>query len=190
MSLRFLAAALLLLLPAALCHAQGMEIGMMTERRTNATVGLGFGIPYGGLGVSSDVFLLESGAVTIGIGSFGYTLGRELGIKYLYGSRDRLWSPEAALYYGTNGILVSDIPNVLEVKESYLGFTAGIGSRFMFGRKRQHGLDLDLLYIVSSGLFKRVDDLNAYLETYGYRINDSGRWKFSLGYRYSFDLKF
>jgi len=52
----------------------------------------------------------------------------------------------------------------------------------MFGKKRRHGLDFGVTYVISSGLFKRLEELE------GYELGASSRFGFYLGYRYAFQF--
>lgn len=178
--------AALILLAAVLCPAQDLEDELLNRPGNRGSIGVGYGIPYGGLGVNADVYFIDNAALTAGVGSFGYTAGYAIGAKYLYGKPSDLWRPQAVISYGINKVLYIDREPEADLREAYQGFSLGLGSQFMFGKSRKHGFDIDALYIVSSGIFKRVGEL----ESQGYNIGDISRFTFSLGYRFAFDLKF
>ncbi|MFO8145055.1 MAG: hypothetical protein R6T89_04950 [Candidatus Syntrophosphaera sp.] len=174
------------LLVAVLCCGQDAEIDLVSPVSNSGSLGLGFGLPYGGLGFNADVYVFDPVALTVGIGSFGYTAGYEVGAKYFHGSPEKTWRPQAVLLYGINGIIIVESDPEPDIREAFMGFSIGIGSQFMFGKKKKHGFDFDVLYVLSSGMFKRIEEL----EELGYEFEDVNRFKFSLGYRYAFDLKF
>ncbi len=149
----------------------------------NIQLGVGYGLPYGGiLGVGVDMYVFEKLALSLGFGSFVNSAGFEAGLKYQLGNMQSQWRPEAILLYGTNGILPSD--DVISQTEVYNGISAGLGTQAMFGKKRQHGLDAGVTYVVTSGLYQRLKELEDYdLET-------SSPLGFYLGYRFAFELKY
>lgn len=150
----------------------------------NINLGVGYGLPYGGvLGLGVDMYVFEKLALSLGIGSFVNSAGFEAGLKYQLGSMQSQWRPEAILLYGTNGILLPDSDTVSQT-EVYNGISAGLGTQAMFGQKRQHGLDAGLTYVISSGLYKRLEELE------GYDLKPSSRLGFYLGYRFAFELKY
>lgn len=152
----------------------------------SGSLGLGYGLPYGGLGVNADVYIFEPVALTVGVGSFGYTAGYEIGAKYFYGPPQKTWRPQAVLLYGINSVLIAEMDPEPDIREAFMGFSIGIGSQFMFGKAKKHGFDIDVFYVLSSGVFDRIKEL----DELGYQFEDMTRFKFSLGYRYAFDLKF
>ena len=167
------------------CYAQSDLIGYGTPPSKKGGLGVGYGFPYGGLGLAADVYFLDNMAFTLAVGTLGYTAGYEIGAKYLLGSSQKTWRPEAILLYGVNGVIVADGTAIGDIREAYLGLTAGAGSQFMFGKSKKHGFDAGVTYVISSGMYKRIkelEDLSVYLET-------SSRFGFYLGYRFAFDFK-
>lgn len=176
----------IMLLLGTLAFAQDDWFGDSSTPGRSGSLGLGFGLPYGGLGFNADVYVFDPVALTVGIGSFGYTAGYEVGAKYFYGSPQKTWRPQAVLLYGINGIIIAERDPEPDIREAFMGFSIGVGSQFMFGKEKRHGFDFDVLYVLSSGMFKRRDEL----EEQGYQFEEISRFKLSLGYRYAFDLKF
>ena len=173
---------LLALLLASLCAAQEQPDFSFQPGRYG-TLGFGYGLPYGGYGFNADMYIFDQLALTVDVGTLLYAAGYELGIKYLHGNAGKLWRPQAILLYGVNGIIPYNFSNTEVVQtEVYNGFTAGLGSQFMFGKKRRHGLDFGVTYVISSGLFKRLEELA------GYELGASSRFGFYLGYRYAFQF--
>lgn len=177
-----------LLLAALLAEnafAQELPADVLAAPAKRGSIGLGWGLPYGGLGVNADVCFFDVAALTAGVGSFGRAAGFSVGGKYFHGSPNKTWRPQIALLYGVNKVLVIEDEVAGDRTEAFRGFTVGLGSQFMFGKAKKHGFDLDLLYIVSSGVFQRVEDL----EQQGYQIGSINRFTFSLGYRYALDFQ-
>ncbi len=185
MSAKHLLLIILAWLSVALVQAQMEEMLLQPQTGRRGSLGIGYGIPYGGIGVNADVYFWDSVALTAGIGSFGYSAGYAMGGKYLHGSRNKTFRPQFTLLYGVNGVVVVKDPNEPEKRETYTGFTAGLGAQVMFGSKKQHGFDADLLYKLSSGIFGRTEELLSI----GYPVKKPHRYGFSVGYRYAFDLK-
>lgn len=132
-------------------------------------VGVGYGLQYGLLGFNLDLNLLPIISVT---GGFGSTLvagvGYNAGMKVYFRKLGPVWRPRASVYYGINGLYAEDIGDPDNKK--YPGISAGLGQLFLW---QQHGLDLNLMYIVSSELWDEYD-------VSGSKI------KISVGYRYAF----
>lgn len=173
-----------IVLVSGLCFAQAAP-GFGAPPGKKGSIGVGYGIPYGGLGVNGDIYFGDNLALTVGIGSFGYTAGYELGAKYFYGSPEKTWRPTAVVLYGINGVLMLE-GVTQDIREAFNGISAGIGSQFMFGKSKHHGFDLGVLYILTSGVFKRMEEL----EDDGYSFAKTNRFSYYLGYRYAFNLKF
>ncbi len=186
MNLRTSLLLLLAVLLAAPCFGQNGEVDLAPPLARRGGLGLGYGVPYGGLGLNADISVFDALAVTAGVGSYGHSAGYAVGVKYLHGSPLKTWRPQAILLYGINRVLVLKDPVAGDRGEAFTGFTAGLGSQLMFGKAKRHGLDFDVLFLISSGFYKRIQEL----EEQGYTISNSSRFTFSLGYRYSFDLKF
>ena len=173
---------ILLLLLAGLCAAQEQP-DLTFQPGRYGTLGFGYGIPYGGYGFSADMYLFDQIALTVDAGTFLYAAGYELGVKYLLGNSNSLARPQAIILYGVNGIIPYNYPNAgVTQTEVFNGFTTGLGCQLMFGQKRQHGLDAGVTYVISSGIYKRLEELE------GYELNVSSRLGFYLGYRYAFQF--
>jgi hypothetical protein len=174
------------MLTAVLCQAQDDVSGYLFSPGKQGTLGVGYGFPYGGYGFSADLYFLDNLALSVGVGTFLYSAGYELGVKYLHGTSQKTWRPQAMILYGINGIIIADSTYIGNIREAYPGFTIGVGSQFMFGQKKKHGLDVGVTYVLSSGLYKRLkelEDMQIFLES-------SSRFGFYLGYRYAFEFKY
>ncbi len=181
MNLTKICVVILLALLTLPLFAQELEYRFQPGRNIN--LGAGYGLPYGGLGFGMDMYVFEKLAVNLGIGSLGHSAGFEAGLKYLLGDLHSQWRPEATLLYGVNGLLPADDDEVSQT-EVYNGITAGLGVQAMFGKNRRHGLDAGATYVVSSGLYKRLEELE------GYEFELNSRLGFYLGYRFAFELKY
>jgi len=145
------------------------------------SVGAGFGIPYGGIGINGEYAVMKNVNLTAGLGTTVVAgAGFSIGIKYYLKEDGNTWRPRAAAYYGTNGAF--EVIGRGGSKDTFSGLSVGLGQKWMFGASQKHGLDLDLMFIVTSGIFDRVD----LLEAGGLDVDSTGRIKLSLGYRYAF----
>jgi hypothetical protein len=139
--------------------------------------GAGVGIPYGLMGVNVDYNIISNLDVSFGIGvnplsGLCYNMGEKLHLA----SEEKRFRPRISCYYGTNTIV--EEPGFLsDDYTNYNGVTAGVGARIFFGATQQHGLDFDLLYIISTEA--DIDQL----EAEGYDVSGMDDIKISIGYR-------
>ncbi len=132
------------------------------------TFGIGLGAPYGTFGINLEFNVIPYLSITGGIGTTIFAgIGYNIGLKGYFRKPGPVWRPRASIYYGVNGIYAEDFNHPDNKK--YSGVTAGIGQLFLW---EKHGFDLDLMYIVSSGLWDEHDG--------------GGKIKISIGYRYAF----
>ena len=132
------------------------------------TFGIGFGLPYGLLGINLEFLVIPYLSVTGGLGTTLFAgLGYNVGIKGYFRKPGPIWRPRASIYYGINGIYAVDFNHPDNKK--YSGLTVGLGQIFLW---EKHGFDLDLIYIVTSKLWDEHDG--------------GGKIKISIGYRYAF----
>lgn len=149
----------------------------------HAGFGVGYGIPYAGFGFSGDYYFTGDFGVTAGLGAFGYSTGYELGVKYFLRPYYKAIRPKLTLLYGINQGLKIDNEPEDDTYEVFNGLSAAAGAQWMFGKDLRHGFDLDIVYVLTSGLNKRLDEL----EEIGYVVEaQRGKFKLSLGYRYTF----
>lgn len=133
------------------------------------SVGAGFGIPYGALGVNLEINVIPYLSLSGGFGTTVYAgVGWSAGARGYFIKPGHLWRPRISAFYGTNKIYSEGRGN--PNNKSYPGFTAGIGQIVLFKR---HGFDLDLMYIINS----QID--NEHNEDYS-------KIKISVGYRFAF----
>lgn len=155
----------------------------------DGSVGVGFGLPYGLIGLGLDINLANNLYATIGLGTTGDSVAYNAGLKYYFRDVSKVWRPRLTFLYGTNGFLERECfgygCNFNSEIETFKGTTVGLGQSFSFGHKRKHGFDLDLLYRLSDGGFEDETDR---LENNGYTVEQSSSNGFSLaiGYRYNF----
>lgn len=154
-----------------------------TIRHRRGALGIGYGLCYGGLGFNGDFNFTDDIAVSGSIGSFRYVGGYELGLKYYFLKFDSRVRPKLSVWYGVNGLIHTKPAGMTEVTEAHQGFTIGAGGEWMFGSRRRHGVDFDVLYIVYSTQSKRIEEL----ESQGYpEFSRSIPILVSLGYRFAF----
>ncbi len=136
--------------------------------------GVGAGIPYGITGVNVDYNIIANLDFSFGVGinplsGFCYSIGGKLH----FASNEKKFRPRISCYYGTNTMV--EEPDDIDDFTNYDGVTAGVGARIAFGK--QHGLDFDLMYIVSTEA--DIDEL----EDEGYDVSGMDDIKISVGYR-------
>jgi len=157
-----------------------------TIKHRRGSLGVGYGLCYGGLGFNGDFNITDDIAATGSIGTFGYVGGYELGMKYFFLDFDKTFRPKLSAWYGVNALIVArpEVTSGLpKVTEAHKGFCAGVGGQWMFSSSKRHGLDVDILYIISTTQTKRIEEL----ESQGYGTFSKGsRFLFSFGYRYAF----
>jgi hypothetical protein len=157
-----------------------------TIRHRRGALGVGYGLCYAGLGFNGDYNFNDDIAVSGSIGTFGYVGGYELGVKYYFLDFDKHFRPKLSVWYGVNGFVhvnPREETGLPRVTEAHQGFTVGAGGEWMFGSRRRHGVDFDILYIAYSTQSKRIEEL----ESQGYpKFVRSIPILYSLGYRYAF----
>jgi hypothetical protein len=136
---------------------------------TIGSVGAGFGIPYGTLGINLEINLLPYLSLSGGLGTTIYAgVGWSVGARGYFRKPGPLWRPRISAFYGINSVYAEDLGN--PNNKSYPGFTVGIGQIVLWKR---HGFDLDLMYVVNS----QID--NEHPEDYS-------KIKINVGYRFAF----
>ena len=171
---------------AAVLAAQTDFAFQPTIKHRRGSLGVGYGLCYAGLGFNGDFNLTDDVVVSGSIGTFGYVGGWELGAKYLFLEFDSSFRPKVSAWYGVNAMIVArpDATTGLpKLTEAHRGFCAGVGGEWMLSRSKRHGLDADLLYILSTTQTKRIKELE--LQGYG-EFSKGSRLLFSFGYRYTF----
>ncbi|MCP3683715.1 MAG: hypothetical protein GY861_13610 [bacterium] len=179
---RTLIITIMILLLAGVSGAQELktDIGMFKKH----SFGVGFGIPYGIVGGNFDVNLAPNLDLSMGLGTTIFAgMGYNFGLKYFLTPVDRTFRPRVSAYYGTNAMVAVETSGYYastQEGESYKGLTLGFGSQWMWGKSKSNGLDLDIMFIATSGL--NIDDL----KKQGYDVNEPGKVKISIGYRRGF----
>lgn len=136
---------------------------------TTGTVGVGFGVPYGILGVGVEINALPVLSLNGGLGTTIFAgVGWNVGARAYFRKPGPVWRPRISAFYGVNGIYAEDFGH--PDNASYTGFTVGVGQLFLW---QQHGFDLDLMYIINS-------------ELYDIYPGDYVRFKINVGYRFAF----
>lgn len=152
------------------------------------SIGLGAGMPYGGIGINLD-YNLDRITLSAGIGSivvYDDSPGYAFGIRYNLREMNNTWIPRLSIFYGTNSVLkieYYDWYSHYTNYELYTGLNIGFGQQWKWGKTKKHGMDLDLMYIVTSDVFEDCDDL----EDVGFYVERRpSRIVMSIGYRYNF----
>jgi hypothetical protein len=108
-------------------------------------LGIGLGIDYGGLlGVQIGYAPVKHLTLFAAGGYYMIDFGWGIGAKGLFIPKtDRhVVRPFLKAMFGTNSVIY--VIDFEEYNATYLGFTAGAGVEFRFGRKKANGFDLDL----------------------------------------------
>lgn len=153
--------------------------------------GAGFGLTYGILGFSYDRQISPLLALTTSIGLLPFVSDSviNIGLKYKLGKSRRTWQPRVFMLAGHNAWADYDCSRsgsgcgYFEA-QSYFGLTAGIGQAWVFGQKRAHSLDFDILVRVYS--WDIDSDRRKALAAGGEVDEVAHKASFSMGYRYHF----
>jgi len=141
--------------------------------------GIGFGVPYGGLGLNADFAMGSNFYISTGVGGgFGFTGG----IRYIFTSLEKTFRPRISLFYGNNSLAKVEYSYKDSEYEEYKGVTILLGAQWMFGHKKRHGFDFDVSHNLS-------DDYNSndFIGKPGViKVTEPGKTSLSFGYRYSF----
>ncbi|MBN2382756.1 hypothetical protein JXQ70_07725 [bacterium] len=188
-----LIASMMLLVPALLCAQETMSTtGMALEN----SVGIGYGLPYGVLGVNADLKLFQNLYMTLGMGTVLVSddIAYNLGLRYFFFGPEKSIRPRITVMFGANSIVEVDMwdrgpDNEWDtaddfVDESewrrYQGWTAGAGVQWNFGATKKYGLDLDVMYNFYSQLdvdeieekdHETADEPDDVSVSLGFRIN-------------------
>lgn len=159
-------------------------------------LGAGLGTNYGGsLGVNAEVDAGDHLGFSVGLGKYAQAgVGWSAGGNLYFRSREHTWRPRVCLRY-ESGYLAEvqafrfgDFHDVDDfVTKNAL--TVGVGSKWMFGHKKRHGLDLDLTYFVTPSDSRVTQDLVDEYVRKGYddiTVDTVGAFHISIGYRIAF----
>jgi hypothetical protein len=151
------------------------------EFKGKGSIGLGFGIPYGGLGINAELPLHDLVHLSGGIGTAIYvTPIANVGSRIYLRSGDYRWRPRFSAFYGHNCFVFTN-----DINETISGITLGIGQQFYLGISKSFGFDFDVLFITNQSKFeKRIEELEE--EGYSFDVKKTGMVKLSLGVRYCF----
>jgi len=134
------------------------------------SVGAGFGVPYGTLGVNFEINLLPYLSLAGGLGTTVYAgVGWSAGARGYFRKPGPMWRPRVSAFYGINSVYSEGRGN--PNNKRYPGVTFGIGQMIVLWKR--HGFDLDIMYVA----YSEMD--NEYPEDYS-------KFKINLGYRFAF----
>jgi len=151
------------------------------------SVGLGFGIPYGMLGVNVDLKLFSVLYANAGIGTGIFVNPMySAGLKCYFLSGNHKFRPRVLANWGTTSMLYLEDSsgNVIE-RSSFNSVLFGTGFQWALDIKNAFALDFDIIYILNnSGILTRAEELRN--QGYDFDINSVGNVKVSFGIRYIF----
>jgi len=142
--------------------------------KSKGSIGFGAGQEYGLVGLNIDYMVIKNLHITASFGKCYAGSTSNYGIKYYLMGIERKYRPMLTVLYGTNQQYIKYSNRNYEKFE---GLTFGIGMQQMFGKSKQHGLDISFMYLATSGAFE-------YAENEG--IDSPPNIGLSLGYRYGF----
>ncbi|MEE9463981.1 MAG: hypothetical protein V3W14_00220 [Candidatus Neomarinimicrobiota bacterium] len=149
------------------------------------SLGVGLGIPYGVIGANIEYALENNINLTAGIGTTVFAgSGYNVGVKYYLKDIGYTGRPRISAYYGTNALIAVTVFGGEDINETFSGLTLGFGQLWMWGDSKKHGLDLDLMYLLTTGSYdERKEEIE---DQYYTTLEDLGKIKISIGYRYGF----
>jgi hypothetical protein len=146
--------------------------------------GIGYGIPYGNLGVNVDYRVVSGFYVTGAVGTGYNDLGYAFGGRYYFPRYTETVRPRVSLLYGVYGGLKpradSDSGNPIDTDgEDFANAALGVGIEWM---KENEGFDLEIFYVNTDELESRRDEV----WKQRYEVNRSGANPLSIaiGYRH------
>jgi hypothetical protein len=151
------------------------------------SVGIGFGIPYGMLGVNFDLKLFSVLYANAGIGTGIFvTPMYSGGLKCYFLSGGHKFRPRILANYGTTGMLYleDEYGDVIE-RSSFHSLCFGTGFQYALDISKAFAFDFDMIYIVSNNaLLERAQELRN--QGYEFDLLKTGHIKVSVGIRYIF----
>jgi hypothetical protein len=168
-----------------------LNLVLSADDYLKTSIGLGLGIPYGMYGANMDYFVNPHVALTAGFGTTEAAgAGYAIGSRYYFVGPDKTFRPRLTALAGINGSLKKDVlrkdaknrdsaNDIVSIEETYPGASLGLGALITWGSRRSQGIDLDVYYIASSGVYSRISELN----DKGYNIKRPGRINISFGFR-------
>ncbi len=172
---------------AAKAVPPGRSLSILETKRSlnlQGYIGAGFGIPYGVVGINTEVALnaetRENLYLTGGIGIlFTQGLAYSGGLNFYLLDYDRWWRPRMSVLYGTNSYYQSRYENYV-----YQGLNVGVGQLIQIGTDRNVAISLDAIVIVNSGLYDKLEELN--IENEPFTMLGFSRVKFAVGVKWAF----
>ncbi len=183
-------------------HKEAYKYWNMAKKYNSGSVGIGLGIPYGYFGTNIELVPIQYkyGELINIVANFGFTKNQLFafggGLRfYALGSKSAV-RPRITLMFGTNAIINQHILVLLNkqnirynLDETHYGLTLGTGIRFLFGKEKRHGFDIDLNFVLYSTINKRIDELSKPDKNNIAVMNKDDKpffLSFSAGYRFAF----
>ncbi len=142
------------------------------------SLGLGYGVLYGILGVNVELVLFDNLFLSAGFGKVPDVnlSAYNFGMRYFFKEMNSTVLPNISLLYGTNPTIV--IVVLPKKRESYFykGLKLGTGFSLQLGEKNVFGIDVDAFFNLTS---KFDGDRSLIINS----VEDKGRISFSIGLR-------
>jgi hypothetical protein len=161
------------------------ETDTVAPKNDVASLGLGLGFDYGGLGINLRIKLKDAFSLTAGAGSsfigMGYNIG--LNVSQKTNLADNTTVPFANILYGINTVII--ITNADAYNRMFKGFTFGFGADFHLFKNKSHAISAELLIPIRSGTAEQyISDL----EDKGVKFT-SGKFPIALSIGIRFGIK-
>lgn len=154
---------------------------------SRGSVGLGYGVHYGGLGINVDARVYKSIYLTGGVGSasFKHPLF-DIGGKFYLRKGNYKWQPRLTANFVSYGTVYNDDDHPdTKILDYFYSPTVGVGQLWTFGISKSLGFDFDFHYVITQRNYhdtvERYFDEGLYFNNY--RIM---KYTFSFGVRYCF----
>ncbi|WP_221796904.1 hypothetical protein [Oceanobacter mangrovi] len=154
-----------------------------TANAENLAIGIGAGIPYGGITGANISYQVADhvdalGALGLSLDGLAWEVG---GRAYLSAAQEKHKDWRLTAVYGTNAVIETKVCSWWDCEseyESFNGLTLGVGWGTRAGYR---GWNFDLLYIVTTGADDRADELR----DEGYEVDkQSNGLALSFGYQW------
>lgn len=152
----------------------------LSSQKSSTSIGIGLGIPFGGIGLNVGTNVIDNLNVFGGVGYLFAGVGYNIGLRKDFPSESHAQFYLTAMY-GTNaGILVEGSP---EFDKLYTGFTPGLGVKLNSKKKEGNFWNLGILVPIASDEFKR--DEKAINSLPGIELRDPLPIAIVIGYHFN-----
>jgi len=155
--------------------------------RSKLSVGLGYGVPYAGVGINVDAHIYKAIYLTAGLGTANFKMPLfDIGGKFYLRKGNYKWQPRLTANFVSYGSVYTNNDNPdTKILDYFFSPTVGIGQLWTFGISKSLGFDLDFHYVIDQRKYYDAIDNYAsegiYVRNYRFM-----KYTFSAGVRYVF----